>query len=100
MTERTEPTARVTVAATAGLGNSDCPTRTAEPNGAIPIKEPPKLRAAAGVIVTATALVVVGGGVLLRVVDLLAHRRVDPTDGRAGGLINRRPSLSGDRSWR
>ena len=64
------------------------------------LKEPPKLRAAAGVIVTATALVVVGGGVLLRVVDLLAHRRVDPTDGRAGGLINRRPSLSGDRSWR
>ena len=33
------------------------------------LREPPSIRAAAGVIVTATAVVVVGGGVLIRVID-------------------------------
>jgi voltage-gated potassium channel len=33
------------------------------------LREPPSVRMAAGVIVTATALVVVGGGVLIRVLD-------------------------------
>ena len=33
------------------------------------LREPPSVRTAAGVIVTATALVVVGGGVLMRVLD-------------------------------
>jgi voltage-gated potassium channel Kch len=33
------------------------------------LREPPSIRTAASVIVTATALVVVGGGVLIRVVD-------------------------------
>jgi voltage-gated potassium channel len=33
------------------------------------LREPPSIRIAASVIVTATALVVVGGGVLIRVID-------------------------------
>jgi voltage-gated potassium channel len=33
------------------------------------LREPPSVRTAAGVIVTATAVVVVGGGVLMRVLD-------------------------------
>jgi voltage-gated potassium channel len=33
------------------------------------LREPPSIRTAASVIVTATALVVVGGGVLIRVID-------------------------------
>jgi hypothetical protein len=33
------------------------------------LREPPSIRMAASVIVTATALVVVGGGVLIRVLD-------------------------------
>ena len=33
------------------------------------LREPPSIRTAASVIVTATALVVVGGGVLMRVID-------------------------------
>ena len=33
------------------------------------LREPPKLRTAASVIVTATLLIVVGGGVLFRVID-------------------------------
>jgi hypothetical protein len=33
------------------------------------MREPPSIRVAAGVIVTATALIVVGGGVLMRVLD-------------------------------
>ena len=33
------------------------------------LQEPPSIRVAAGVIVTATAIVVVGGGILIRVLD-------------------------------
>jgi hypothetical protein len=33
------------------------------------LREPPSIRIAASVIVTATALIVVGGGVLIRVID-------------------------------
>jgi hypothetical protein len=33
------------------------------------MREPPSVRTAAGVIVTATAVVVVGGGVLMRLLD-------------------------------
>jgi voltage-gated potassium channel len=33
------------------------------------LKQPPSVRVAAGVIVTATTLIVVGGGVLIRVID-------------------------------
>ena len=33
------------------------------------LQKPPSIRAAAGVIVTATALIVIGGGILIRVLD-------------------------------
>ena len=33
------------------------------------LREPPSVRTAAGVIVTATAVVVVGGGVAMRILD-------------------------------
>jgi len=40
------------------------------------LREPPSVRTAAGVIVTATAIVVVGGGVLMRVLDHAEYSNV------------------------
>src|SRR5437868_1202398 len=40
------------------------------------LREPPSIRIAASVIVTATALVVVGGGVLIRVIDHAEYSNV------------------------
>jgi voltage-gated potassium channel len=40
------------------------------------LREPPSVRNAVGVIVTATTLVVVGGGVLIRVLDHAEYRNV------------------------
>ena len=40
------------------------------------LREPPSIRGAAGVIVTATFLVVVAGGILMRVVDQREYRNV------------------------
>jgi len=40
------------------------------------LREPPSVRTAAGVIVTATAIVVVGGGVLMRLLDHAEYSNV------------------------
>src|SRR5215469_26418 len=40
------------------------------------LREPPSIRTAASVIVTATAVVVVGGGILIRVLDHTEYRSV------------------------
>jgi hypothetical protein len=40
------------------------------------LRQPPSIRLAAGVIVTATAIIVVGGGILIRVLDHTEYRSI------------------------